>query len=417
MDFSLFIVIVLYLVAAGFGWALSWMNLKHLQKRGATVPKAFEGHVDEGLLRRIKDYTVENSRFGLLESVFESALAVVFILFVLKPYDEWVDSMGLPFILKGEVFFLLLVYAEAIISMLFSLYRTFVIEKKYGFSNMTPKLWVADLGKSVIISTIISAALIGAGLWIVKASPGLWWLWLWGFFLAFSIFMMYLSPYVIEPLFNKFEEVDDEDLKARIKGVLSKAGIMVATVFKVDASRRTSHTNAYFTGIGHVKRIVLYDTLMRQLEKDELVSVLAHEAGHWKGKHLLKGIVLIEAIGLIVLYISFRVLESGSLEALFNIPELSFFAKVLLLGFLAPIASLPFTPVFSWFSRRHEREADHYAIELAGNPDAMVMALVKLSKDNLSNLHPHPLYAAFYYSHPPVVERIEAMVRDRGRMT
>lgn len=415
MDFSLFIVIALYLVAAGFGWALSWTNLKYLAEKGAVVPKVFEGHVDEALLRRIKDYTVEHSRFGLLESVFESVLAIIFILFILKPYDEWVGSFGLPFVFRGEVFFLLLVYAEAILSIPFSLYRAFVIEKKFGFSNMTAYLWVADLGKSLVISTIVSAALIGAGLWIVQISPGLWWLWLWGFFLAFSLFMMYLAPYVIEPLFNKFEEVDDEDLKARIKEVLEKAGIKVAKVLKVDASRRTSHTNAYFTGIGHVKRIVLYDTLMRQLERDELVSVLAHETGHWKGRHLLKGIVLVEAIGLAVLYISFRAVEGGSLESLFNIPEMTFFAKVLLLGFLAPIATFPFTPVFTWFSRRHEREADSYAVKLAGDPKAMAMALVKLSKDNLSNLHPHPLYAAFYYSHPPVVERIEAIGKMGGR--
>lgn len=414
MDYSLFVAIALYISVAGFGWALLWLNLRHLEEKGGALPPAFEGHVDENLLKRIRDYTVEHARFGLIESVMETSLAVLFIIFVLKPYDEWVASWGLPFIVRGEVFFLILIYAEAVLSMPFSIYRTFVIEKRYGFSTLTWALWAEDLVKSLAISTVLSAVLIGAALWIVTASPGLWWFWLWGFFLLFSLFMMYLSPYVIEPLFNKFEEVEDEELKSRIKEVLSRAGIKVAKVLKVDASRRTAHTNAYFTGIGRVKRIVLYDTLMRQLDKEELVSVLAHETGHWKGRHLLKGIVLLEGIGLAVFYVSYRLLEGGLLESVFNMPELSFYAKVVLLGFLAPIAAFPFTPAFSWFSRRHEREADSYAIELAENPEAMVKALVKLSKDNLSNLYPHPLYAAIYYSHPPVVERIRE-IRRMGR--
>lgn len=413
MGYSIYIAVALYLLAAGAGWALSWLNLKHLEQWGGEPPEGFEGRIDEAHLKRIRDYTIENARLGLFESAFESVLAVLFIVFLLRRYDEWVGSLGLPFILKGEVFFLVLVYAEGILSMPFSIYRTFVIEKKFDFTNMTMGLWAADLGKSLAVSTVLTAALIGAGLWIIKASPGLWWLWLWGFFLAFSLFMMYLAPYVIEPLFNKFEEVDDEDLKGMINEVLSRAGIKVANVLKVDASRRTAHTNAYFTGIGSVKRIVLYDTLMRKLGKDELVSVLAHETGHWKGRHLLKGIVLLEAAGLAVLYIAFKVIESGFLESLFDMPGISLFAKAVLLGFLAPVAAFPLTPLFSWFSRKHEREADSYAVELAGAPEVMVKALVALSKDNLSNLHPHPLYAAFYYSHPPVAERIRR-IRKMG---
>src|SRR3990170_4565418 len=325
MDYSLLIAVSLYFLVAAFGWALTWLNLKHLEASGAGIPSGFEGHLDAGLLERIRDYTAEQARFGLFESVFGSVLAAV---------------------------------------------------------------------------------LIGSGLWIIKASPGLWWLWLWGFFFAFSLFMMYLSPYVIEPLFNRFDEVDDPDLKERIRKVLAKAGITVAKVQKVDASRRSSHTNAYFTGIGSVKRIVLYDTLMERLDRDELVSVLAHETGHWKGKHLFKGMALMEALALVVLYAAHRLLESGLLESIFNMPGASFFAQAVMLGFLGTIAAFPFTPFFAWFSRRHEREADRSAIEFGGDPEAYSRALVKLSKDNLSNLHPHPLYAAFYYSHPPVVERV-----------
>lgn len=411
MDYSLVIAVALYFLAAGFGWALTWLNLRHLEEKGGEVPEEFKGHIDEGLLLKIRDYTVERSRLGLMESVLESVLTVLSVLFILKHYDAWVDGLALPFIVKGAVFFLILFYAGMLLSVPFSLYSTFVIEKKYGFSNMTGALWAEDLLKSLIISSVLSVMVICAGLWIVKASPGLWWLWLWGFFLAFSLFMMYLSPYVIEPLFNRFEEVDDEELKARIGEVLSRAGIRVAKVLKVDASRRTSHTNAYFTGIGSAKRIVLFDTLMRQLNTGELVSVLAHEAGHWKKRHLLKGIALLEAAGLAVFYISYRLIDGPFLEGVFDMNGLSFFAKALLLGFLSPIASLAFTPCLSWLSRRHEREADRYAVELAGEKDLLASALVKLSRDNLSNLHPHPLYAAFYYTHPPAVERVSVIKR------
>jgi len=412
MDYSLCVAVSLYILVAAIGWALSWLNLRHLEASGAGIPSGFEGYLDAGLLEKIRDYTAEETRLGLFESVIGSALAVVFVVFILRPYDEWLASFGLGFIAHGVVFFMLLIYAVALLSLPFSVYRAFVLEKRYGFSHMTAGLWLSDRGKSLLVTTVMSAVVIGAGLWIIKASPGLWWLWLWGFFFAFSLFMMYLSPFVIEPLFNRFDEVDDPALKERIREVLAKAGIKVAKVQKIDASRRSSHTNAYFTGIGSVKRIVLYDTLMERLDRDELVGVLAHETGHWKGKHLLKGLALIESLSLVVLYAAHRVLESGLLEAVFNEPGASFFAEAVMLGFLAPVAAFPFTPLFSWFSRRHEREADRSAIELAGDPEAYSRALVKLSKDNLSNLHPHPLYAAFYYSHPPVVER----VREIGKM-
>lgn len=413
MDYSLYIAVALYFLVAATGWALTWLNLKHLEVFGAGVPPGFEGHLDALLLARIRDYTAQQARLGLFESVFGSALAAVFIVFFLRPYDEWLASFGFGFIAHGVVFFMLLIYAEALLSVPFSLYSAFGVEKKYGFSNMTPGLWLSDRGKALLVTTVLSAVLIGAALWIIKASPGLWWFWLWGFFFAFTLFMMYLSPYVIEPLFNRFDELDDPELKEAIREVLAKAGITVAKVQKVDASRRSSHTNAYFTGIGSVKRIVLYDTLMERLDRDELISVLAHETGHWKGKHLLKGIALMEALALVVLYASYKVLESGVFETIFNMPGASFFAQAVMLGFLGTIAAFPFTPFFAWLSRRREREADRSAIELGKNPEAYSRALVKLSKDNLSNLHPHPLYAAFYYSHPLVVERV-AEIRKMG---
>jgi STE24 endopeptidase len=312
-------------------------------------------------------------------------------------------------VLTGLVFFVLLTYAETIASMPFSLYSTFKIENKYGFNTMTFKLWLADTIKSLIISTILMALLISVGLFLIQKSPDMWWLWVWCFFLIFGILMMYISPYVIEPLFHKFTPVDDEELEADIRGLMDKVGIKVSRIFKMDASKRTKHTNAYFTGIGKVKRIVLYDTLIEKMDKDEILSVLAHEAGHWKKRHLLKHIAATEAIALIAIYAAYQLLQGDFLIELFHIEKSSFFAKVIILGFIGSIVTFPFSPVSHYFSRRHEKEADRYSYELTGNSESMISALVKLSKDNLSNLHPHPFYALFHYSHPPVLERIKSI--------
>lgn len=407
-------IIILYLAIAVIGFWLALLNLRHLREKGSAPPPGFEGHIDSATLERSREYTIENTRFFMAESATGVALTLIFILLILKPFDRWVASFGLGFITSGILFFMPLLIAEAVLGAPWSLYRTFRIEKKYGFSNMTPGLWLADFLKSIAISAVMTLVIIIAGLWIVSMSPALWWFWIWCLFLGFSVFMMYISPYVIDPLFNRFEEVEDAELKKRIVRVAEDADIRVGRVLRIDASRRTSHTNAYFTGIGHVKRIVLYDTLLKKLGRDEIAAVLAHEAGHWRKRHLQKALFVMGAVSLAALYISYRVIESGMLERVFAFEGASFYALVTLLGFLAPIVSFPLKPVFSYFSRRHEREADAYALELSQDPAAMALALVKLSKDNLSNLFPHPLYAAFYYSHPPMAERVEELMKKKS---
>ncbi|MBI4681784.1 MAG: M48 family metallopeptidase [Nitrospirae bacterium] len=411
MNGYLITIFIAYFLIVAFGYWLDFLNLSHLKKHGSVIPPEFEGQIDQALLNKTMDYTVEHTKFGFVSSVFNNITFLLFILALLNLYNSWVISLNYSFILSGIVFFLLLTYGETIISIPFSLYSTFKIENKYGFNTMTFKLWVTDTVKSLVISTILMGLLIAVGLFIIQKSPDLWWLWVWCFFLAFGIFMMYISPYVIEPLFHKFTPVGDEKLEEGIRALMEKVGIKVSRVFKIDASKRTKHTNAYFTGIGKVKRIVLYDTLIEKMDYDEIMSVLAHEAGHWKKKHILKSIIVTETIALISIYVAYHVIQSDVLITLFNIKESSFFAKLVILGFIGSIVSFPFGPVFHYFSRKHENEADKYSFDLTGNPDSMISALVKLSKDNLSNLHPHPLYALFHYSHPPVLERIR---RIRG---
>lgn len=226
--------------------------------------------------------------------------------------------------------------------------------------------------------------------------------------------MMYLAPYVIEPLFFKFAPVKAEGLEEKIKLLLERAGLRVSRVYQVDASRRSRHSNAYFTGIGRVKRIVLFDTLIEQMTQDEILAVLAHEVGHWKKRHVLKRIILTEMAAFVGLFIAYHLLQWDGLPSIIGSGPLSFYAKVIVVGFLGSLAMFPLTPFFSFLSRKDENEADQFASALTGNSAALANALIKLSRENLSNLHPHPLYAKFYYSHPPVVERIREL---RGQRT
>jgi STE24 endopeptidase len=396
-----------YILVVVTGYLLDYLNLSHLRKHGDTVPPEFEGKIDPDFLRKTRDYTVEKTYFGFVSSIVNNIVLLAFLFGgLLDIYNSWIHSLKYPFILSGLLFFLLLVYAESALSIPFSLYSTFRIEKKYGFNTMTLRLWVMDLVKSLLISTVLICLLISAGLFLVQKSPGFWWFWVWCFFLVFGIFIMYISPYLIEPLFNRFSPLEDEALEGDIRALMQKAGIKVSRIFKMDASRRTRHTNAYFTGIGRVKRIVFYDTLLEKMNKGEILSVLAHEAGHWKKKHLLKTLIVTETVALVLLYTTYRMVQGDLLTDLFNISTPTLFAKVVLTAFIGSIVLFPLGPVFNCFSRRHELEADSFSCEMTGDPESMISALVKLSKDNLTNLHPHPLYAFFYYSHPPVLERI-----------
>jgi len=379
-----------------------------MKKFGLTVPSVLEGKIDVDLLKKTQAYETEKTRFGFISSLFGNIVTIIFIFGgLLNIYNSWVVSLQVPFILSGLLFFLILSYANTVISIPFSLYSTFKIENKYGFNTMTPKLWLKDFFKSIILSTIITGILVSVGLWIVQSSPGAWWIWIWGFFLVFSLFMMYISPYVIEPLFNKFTPLEEQVLVEQIKHMLHKVCITVSRVFRMDASKRSRHTNAYFSGIGRVKRIILYDTLLEIMNHDEILAVLAHEASHWKRRHILKMIIATEFLSFFLLYGVSRIFQTDFLTDLFYVQNGTFFAKIVILGFLGGIVSLLFIPFSSSISRRFEREADRFAFSLSGNNKSMISALIKLSKDNLSNLHPHPLYAAFYYSHPPMVQRIE----------
>ncbi len=406
----------LYILLSAAAFFLSWLNLRHLELNGDEVPRGFEDHLDVDTLRKSSAYTVAQNRVGLVESILDAAILVLFLFCGgLEAYDRLIAPLTDSFIIKGLLFFLPLCLAQALIDIPFSLYRNFSLENRFGFNTMTPGLWLSDLLKSTAIGTTLAALLLTGAFAIIQLSPAAWWLWVWAFFAIVSLFLMYLSPYLIEPLFYKFEPIRAEGLEDDIRRVMSKAGLEVSRVLQVDASRRSRHSNAYFTGIGKVKRIVLFDTLLQQLDRPEILAVLAHEAGHWKKRHLLKRLLMAEAEALVACYAAFRLLEWGGLHSVLGTGEVSFPAQLVILGFLFSLVSTLMTPVGSLLSRRHEREADGFATELTGMPEALASSLVKMSRDNLSNLHPHPLYAAIYYSHPPMAERVRELLDKDGK--
>lgn len=397
----------LYLFVFAVRLWLRRLNLRYLLRHGHEVPAGFEMAVDQQRLVRTSDYTLANSRVGLVESLFGSALLITFLFAgLLDWYDGWVGGLVTSFVGQGVIFVLGLVLAQTVMDIPFSLYRTFVLEERFQFNTSTPRIWFTDLVKSLALGMILLSLVTAGALALVQASPEHWWLWVWCFLAIITLLLMYLSPVLIEPLFFKFEPLQNEGLAERVKTVMGQAGLQIDRVLQVDASRRSKHSNAYFTGIGRVKRIVLFDTLLEQMDEDEIVGVLAHEAGHWKLGHIWKRLLTMELVSLVACWLLWQMLAWDGLLGWFGLVQLSFVGKVVLIGFLASLVSFPLTPISSLLSRRHEWQADKFALDLAGEPEALAKALVKLCKENLSNLHPHPLYAWFYYSHPPVVERV-----------
>jgi STE24 endopeptidase len=404
------VVLVVYLIFFGVSLVLKYLNIKHLKDRGHKVPAEFDSSIDSQTLQKTMAYTVETSRLSIVASILNNILVLLFLFGgIIIIYDDWVGSLSESFVARGVLFVLGLLYAEIMLGIPFSLYKNFSIENRYGFNTMSGRLWLSDLVKSAVISSILLAALVAAALFLITISPDWWWLWVWTLFLLFSIFLMYISPYVIEPLFFKFEPVQTEGLEADIRALVEEAGIEVSKVFQVDASRRSRHSNAYFSGIGRVKRIVLFDTLLESMSHREILAILAHEVGHWKKKHVMKRIVLTEIVALGAIFLAHKLLAWEGLPNLVGLDGGSFYVRFTVLGFLGSLVMFPLTPALSFFSRKHEQQADTFACELTGRPLDLAGALVKLSKENLANLHPHPLYAAFYYSHPPMVERVRRL--------
>ena len=410
------ILFCLFTAITAFTYWLRHINLQHLKIHGDTVPEGFEGAIDAEKLRTSSAYTVDSSRLGLWDSLFDNVLLIIFLFGgLIATYDHLVSPLSTSPIISAILFFMLLGWVSTLLGIPFDLYGTFRIEARYGFNTTTSRIWIADFLKSQTIGAVLLAFLITVVFWLISWSPQQWWLWVWGFMAIFSLIMMFISPYVIEPLFNKYEPVTEEGLEDDIRAMMEKAGLKVGKVLQMDASKRSRHSNAYFTGIGKVKRIVLFDTLIRQMSHGEIVAVLAHEIGHWKRGHIWKRLLWAEIMALAGSWLGFKMLAWPGLSGLLGLPDdISLPAKMVVLGFVASLALFPLGPFSAWRSRCHEREADRFASDLTGRPEDLASALVKMSAENLSNLFPHPFYADFYYSHPPTVERVQTLKELRN---
>ena len=391
---------------------LNQMNISHLRSVGDQIPDSFTELIDQKTLSKMRDYTIATSRVGSIEHLAGDILVLAIVLSGFLPWlNERISVLNLHFVLSGILFFFSCSLIMGVVEIPFDLYRNFVIEKRFSFNTLTLKLWIIDLIKSFLLSAVVMGIFLAVFFGLIYHAPNSWWFWAWVFFIFFQLLIMWLYPVAIAPLFNKFDPIEDEDLKNRVSLLAKKTGIELKGLYKMDAGKRSKHSNAYFTGIGKAKRIVLFDTLVETHSRDEISAVLAHELGHWKKGHIKKQLVLSTILSLGALYLAYTFVSNDVLYATFGFEGITIYAGLFLLTVIAKPFSFFLTPLGCILSRHFERQADDYAFFLSGDTASLVNALKQLAKLNLANLHPHPAYAWFYYSHPPLVERIERLER------
>jgi STE24 endopeptidase len=392
---------------------LATRQIRHVARHRAAVPAAFASTITLAAHQKAADYTLTKTRFGLLETAVGTAVLLGWTLFgglhlLNQALLQWLGS-GMAQQLALIAGFVLI---GSLIELPLSLYQTFVIEQRFGFNKMSFKLWLVDLAKSTVLGALIGLPIAALILWVMGATGPSWWLWAWCVWMGFNLLLLLIYPTFIAPLFNKFQPLEDESLKARVTALMQRCGFAAKGLFVMDGSRRSAHANAYFTGFGAAKRVVFFDTLLSKLSPGEVDAVLAHELGHFKHKHILKRIVSLFALSLA----GFALLGWLATQGWFytglgvnpNLDSANDALALLLFVLASPVFSFFIAPLLALFSRKHEFEADAYAAQQTNGAD-LGHALLKLYEDNASTLTPDPLYVAFYYSHPPASERLSRL--------
>ncbi len=402
--------LAVFLLRSGIQIYLNRINLSHLRQHGTTVPEIFQDIIDPEKLKRISAYTVNSDHFNMVATLANQGLFLIILLsgflpWLVKTISLWNDGP----IGSGLIFFAVLSIFTNLLRIPFGLYETFVIEERYGFNVMSFKMWLLDLLKSIVIVAILGGLLLGLLLALVIHGGNTWWVWAWMLVGGFELILLWLFPVVILPLFNKFDSIENRGLENRIRTLMEKVGLRAKGIFKMDASKRSKHTNAFFVGLGRNKRIVLFDTLLASHTEEEVLAVLAHEAGHWKKKHVLRMLVPLEILSFISFYAVAKFLNWSLLYQTFGFQGFVVYVGLFLIGTFISLLGFFAQPLESAISRRFELEADDFALELMETGEPMRNALKRLASDNLANLTPHPLYAWVNYSHPPLVERIERL--------
>ena len=395
---------------------LATRQMRHVAAHRDAVPEGFSPNVTLAGHQKAADYTLAKGRFGLLVMAFGAVLLLGWTLLGgLGALDEAIrDAVQPRFGTMAYQLALLAAFVVigAVLDLPFELYSTFRIEQRFGFNRMTWKLYLADMVKGALVGAVIGLPIAALMLWIMGAAGSLWWLWAWAAWMVFNLLVLVLYPTVIAPLFNKFEPLADELLKARVQGLMARCGFRSKGLFVMDGSKRSAHANAYFTGFGAAKRVVFFDTLLNKLSPSEVEAVLAHELGHFKHKHVTKRMLAMFGLSLagfaLLGWLSQQVWFYTALgvQPSMNTPNDAL--ALLLFLLVTPVFAFFVSPLFAMLSRRHEFEADAYACAQASGHD-LAAALLKLHEDNASTLTPDPLYVRFYYSHPPATERLAAL--------
>ena len=403
---------------------LARRHLAHIAAHRTAVPEAFHEKVRLTDHQKAADYTTAKTRFDMLGTLFDAALLLAFtvaggIQFIAGMVSAKLGNgwFGTP-IMEGMATLVAVLVIYSLLEAPFNIYRTFVIEARFGFNKITFKLYLLDALKGILIGAVLGLPLLFGVLWLMGRMGEYWWLYVWLVWVVFNLLILFIYPSFIAPLFNKFSPLQDDAMKSRIETLLAKCGFTAQGLFVMDGSKRSAHGNAYFTGFGKTKRIVFFDTLLERLSINEIEAVLAHELGHFKRRHVVKRIAATFALSLGFLWLLGLLMQTtwfyqglgvtihSPLDISGGAGQAPSTALALLLFFLVlPVFSFLLSPIMSAYSRKHEFEADAYAAKQTDSAD-LVSALVKLYQDNAATLTPDPLYSKFYDTHPPAMVRI-----------
>ena len=406
---NIYLIVILFIIVGNY-LLNAVVEVANMRYATGDMPEEYAGYYDAEKYRQSQDYLKENTRF---EIITDTTLTPITIVFILAGGFNFVDKVargfGLPEIPTGLVFAGILLLSLQAITIPFSAYGTFVIEEKYGFNRTTARTFVLDILKSWFLAGVIGGIVFSLILWLFDKAGNLAWIYCWLAVVLFQAVLTFFAPLIILPLFNKFHPLEEGALRTAIEDYARSQRFKMRGVFKMDASKRSTKSNAFFTGFGKFRRIVLFDTLIDRHTVDELVSILAHEMGHYKKRHILKSILVsVITTGLLFFILSFFINNEGLFLA-FKMQHTSIYASLFFFAFLYAPINLVISIFSNILSRRHEYEADAYAVSTYKKPESMISALKKLTVDNLSNLTPHPLKVFLSYSHPPVLERIKAI--------
>lgn len=388
---------------------LALRQMRHVWLHRPTVPAAFADSITLEQHQRAADYTLAKTRLGIVHLALEAALLWAFTLGGgLQWLYEQVTGLVYGPLVQGTLLLLALGLLLSAAEVPLNLYRQFRLEARFGFNRQTLAGYVADLVKQTGLGLALGGPLILLVLWLMGAMGGMWWLWVWFAWMGFNLLVLAVYPTLIAPLFNKFTPLADAALRQRIESLLERTGFKSDGVYVMDGSRRSSHGNAYFTGLGKSKRIVFFDTLLTQLSPDQTEAVLAHELGHFKRRHVTKRIAFMFVVSLVLLLTLAWLKESAWFYNGLGVSAQTDATALALFFLVLPVFLFPLSPIMSLYSRKHEFEADAYAAQMS-EPGHLIAALVRLYRDNAATLTPDPLYSIFYDSHPKATERIRRL--------